>query len=65
MVRGFVVCCANEKTKVIEKLDGGNALIEVVITSAIAFFSALAAGGAASAGINTINMIEPIADPQL
>ncbi|MFA7398830.1 MAG: hypothetical protein WC046_10160 [Candidatus Bathyarchaeia archaeon] len=64
MVRGFVVCCANEKTKVIEKFDWGNALIEVVITSAIAFFSALAAGEAA-AGINTINMIEPIADPQL
>lgn len=56
-VRGFVVCCANEKTKVIEqKFDWGNALIDAIITSAITFFTALA-GGAVS-GINTINMIE-------
>jgi hypothetical protein len=59
-IRGFIVCCTNEKTKSIEqKFDWGNALIDASITSAITFFSAL--GGGAVAEINTINMIESAA----
>jgi hypothetical protein len=55
-VRGFIVCCANEKNSIERKFDWGNALIDATITSAITFFSAL--GGAAVTGINIINMIE-------
>jgi hypothetical protein len=59
-IRGFIVCCTNEKTKALEqKFDWGNALIDATITSAITFFSAL--GGGAVAGVNTINMIESAA----
>lgn len=59
-IRGFIVCCTNEKTKSIEqKLDWGNALIDAMITSATTFFSAL--GGGAVAGVNTINIIESAA----
>jgi hypothetical protein len=57
-VRGFMVCCAAEKTtKVEQRFDWGNAIIDAIITSGITFFSTL--GGTAIAGdINTIHIIE-------